>query len=364
MSKLFWGSVFIVGGVLLLLLQATSVFPAGLPFWPAVAVIFGVYLCLRALFRDRYPLRRRLSWIMLALGALVATWGIIDILHANGYTVWDGREAIGRSWPVILVAIGLGLIFGRSEDDEDGGPNGRGGGRKSGWLGAWETGDLARSLGPDWWGWHRDPPVVQRYMSRVGDVHIGRKPWRLDGAFELLHSVGDVRVDLTTAEISPGEHRVRIQSSIGEVVVLVPSNCSVKASASASIGSVQIFDEEREGWPAWLEESVSVPGSEVTLDIRVRTRIGSVSIRRVRSVQPSNGREHSAGGGHAAEKGGAADRAKPAGGENARGEQRTAEEAPASEEGAVEQGRAPDERRSTEQGGAPEERGKGEERAD
>lgn len=304
MSKLFWGTVLIVGGVLLLLLQVTPVFPAGLPFWPAVAVIFGVYLCFRAFLRDPYPLRRRFSWVMLSLGALIATWGLFDILHFNGHALLSGREAIGRSWPVILVALGLGLILGKSEDDWDDGPKGGGGGR---------------------WGWHRDPPAVLRYMSRVGDVHIGRKPWRLGGAFDLRHSIGDVRVDLTTADITPGDHHIRINSSIGEVVVLVPSNCSARVAAFTAIGSVQVFDESRDGLPAALKESIDVPGSDVTLYIRVRTRIGSVSVRRVPAARSASGN------GRAAEAGHAAGEAPPTGEVSSSDERRAAGESGASE---------------------------------
>lgn len=284
MSRLFWGTVFIVAGALFLL-QSTGVFHAGLAFLPVVAVIFGVYLALRALVPFPFRLGKRSSWLKLALASLIGVWGIFEILHANGYAALTGREAIGRSWPVLLLAIGLALVVGRPEDGDD--------------EGGWHPGRWRRELRREVWAWHHDwhrgwhgaGRGALRHVGRIGDLHVGRKPWRLDDGLEVRHSIGDVRVDLTTADIAPGEHPVRISSSVGEVVVLVPSNCSVRAAASALLGSVRVFDEDRDGSPAHLEKSIVVPDSDVTLDIRVRTRVGSVKIRRV----PTAGNEEGQG---------------------------------------------------------------------
>lgn len=259
MGKLFWGAAFIVTGTLFLL-QSAGVLQAGFAFWPLVSLIVGVYLVIRGFVSGLFSLREKSSWMKLAFGIWIGSWGLFETLHANGFVSVNGWEAVVRAWPVLLVALGLALVTGDLKIWFVAGPVEKRFGRQ----------EVDREL-----------RETQREMGRLGDIHLGRKPWRLDGGLDVNHSIGDVRVDLTTAEITPGEHPIQINSSIGEVVVLVPADCSVKASAFTTLGSIRLFDEEREGATVRFEKSVVVPDSDVTLDIKIHMRIGSVRVRRV-----------------------------------------------------------------------------------
>ena len=81
----------------------------------------------------------------------------------------------------------------------------------------------------------------------VGDLSYGRDPWSLEGDITLHTFVGDLKIDLTTAVIAPGTHRIEVSQGIGDTVVKVPDTVTVRARAGANIGTVEVLGEERGG---------------------------------------------------------------------------------------------------------------------
>lgn len=236
--RILWGVVLIVVGTLLAL-QTFGVLPVALPFWPIVWTIVGTYLVVDSL---RPMFRRGPSWIKLTLGLWIGAIGVADLLHTNGIITITGDDVWRLGWFVLLIGAGLALIFGEKRR------------------------------------------TSSKHCSRIngmGDLHFGREPWVLNRDLSIGHGMGDVRVDLTTAEITEGRHRVNVKVGMGEVVVLVPDNCHVRARASAGMGEVEIFGEGRDGVGVTLEKDVDVPDAASTLEIDARIRIGTVSIRRV-----------------------------------------------------------------------------------
>ena len=275
MSKLFWGSVLVVIGTLFLL-QSAGAFQAGLSFWPVALLILGLYVFLRGLVPGRFSVRRRPSWIRAALGIWIASIGLFETLYDNGLSSIDGRAAMGIIWPILLVGLGLsllvGAVFGQSSS------------RGSTVRGiSWARGNSQAMKHWSKWTWWLGPDHHSQpgHAGWIGDVHFGREPWKLDGPLDLRYKVGDIRIDLTTADIAPGEHDIAITSSIGEIYVLVPAECSIRAEASVAIGSVSIFDDERSGVSIGLVKSAPAQESVATLNISVHLRIGTVTVRRV-----------------------------------------------------------------------------------
>ena len=193
--------------------------------------------------------------------------GVFDILHANQITGLAGRDIWSAGWFVLLIGIGLALIFGNGRFEirtDKGGKWDRWGGWRSRWNWVFGPHDASTVIG-------------------MGDLYYGRKPWALDGDLTLRHRAGDVRIDLTTAEIKDGSHRVELAVGAGDVVVLVPDWCSANVRATVGVGNLDVFDEVRQGLKVSMEKSEVVPDATVTLHIDVRLGAGNLEVRRVPS---------------------------------------------------------------------------------
>lgn len=260
MMRILWGSAFILVGALFAL-QTFGVLPIILPFWPIVLTILGAYLFVRGLLPSPFRWRTDPAWFKMSLGVWLACIGVFDILHANGISALAGRDVWSVGWFILLIGAGLALIFG-----------GRNGNRRIKVGRGWHW-----IIGSDF----DDYPDV----LGMGDLHYGREPWFLDRQLTVKHAAGDVRVDLSTAEMAEGAHQVDVSVGAGEVVILVPDNCNANVRAGVGTGGIRIFDKRRDGIGVKLETSQHVADATVTLNINVRLKVGQVTVRRVPSRQ-------------------------------------------------------------------------------
>lgn len=58
--------------------------------------------------------------------------------------------------------------------------------------------------------------------------------------------VGDVKLDMTQAEIPPGETRLRLFGFIGDVEVELPADVAVSVSSTAFLSEVEVLDHKQE----------------------------------------------------------------------------------------------------------------------
>lgn len=245
MERRIWGFILILVGAAALV-QGTGVFHLGLAFWPVVLVLLGVML-VRFSFRH-WPA----AWLMLGLGLWVGGIGLFDILFNAGVTALKGADITRHAWPVLLVALGASIMFGRRAPL------------------------FKKGAG----SFHRGHGSCGRHL-RVGDLYQGREPWKLDGDLDLRHSMGDAVLDLTTAVISDGEHNIKVKMGIGELLIRLPDNVSTELETQVAIGSLQVLDEQRSGIGGLsLRREISVENSAVVLYIKARVGIGELNVVR------------------------------------------------------------------------------------
>lgn len=244
MNKRLWGILLIVLGGLALL-QGTGQYDFGLSFWPVVLAVIGISITIGSL--RRWPPR----WFGLAVGLYAGSIGVLNILHDAGVTSLDGQVVVEQTWPILLVAVGVSILFGGGSIFINFGHRGRHGYRM------------------------------------VGDMRYGQEPWRLDKDLTMEHGVGDVKLDLTTAEITDGEHRIRIKGGIGDMVVRVPDNVTVTVNAKTGIGDMVVLGDHRSGLGLSLSKEQVVSDSVVHIKIDAAQGIGNL---RVIASPPVGGR--------------------------------------------------------------------------
>jgi len=96
-------------------------------------------------------------------------------------------------------------------------------------------------------------PNTAWQVSLFGPVRRGSDWPGKDEEIWLL--IGDVRLDLSQAQIPAGETQVRIMSFIGNVRLWVPPGVGVSIDSTALISTVRAFGEKQESFvaPAHLE---------------------------------------------------------------------------------------------------------------
>ncbi|HYG57143.1 MAG TPA: LiaF domain-containing protein [Symbiobacteriaceae bacterium] len=232
MKRQVWGSVFTILGILALV-QALTSYNLGLAFWPVVLLLIG--------FGILWSSFRRLSWFGLAAGLWLFGIGLFDILNNAGVvTDIDGGYIFRSGWPVVLVAIGISMVFGK------------------------------RPLRITWDS-HSNSRII-------GDMRMGQGSWVLDGDLKMDHGIGDVKVDLTTATITDGVHFVRVHGGVGDVVIRVPDNVNVTANGTVGIGDLDVLGEHRSGFGCKAARKIVVPDSPVEIIVECELGIGDVDI--------------------------------------------------------------------------------------
>ncbi len=245
MTQKMWGFILLTLGILVLL-QVTGVYNLGLAFWPVVLVLLGIAIIWHSFGKGVF------SWVGLGLGLWVGGIGLFNILYNAGATALSGSDVARYGWPLILIALGLSIIFGNRFSEK----------------GCCFIGSTSCN--------HKKGSSSR--LHHIGDLYQGQRAWVLDQDMDLYHGIGEVVLDLTTAEIKPGTHKIFIKAGIGEVSIKVPDGVNVELEVSMGIGEINLFGEERSGFGGLsMKKVVEVPGAEATVNIEARLGIGEVN---------------------------------------------------------------------------------------
>jgi lia operon protein LiaF len=265
-----WGILFIVLGIVFLadkagvLMFDPVLFSPGV-LWPLVFVVLG-FGGVKKLFRGR------IAWWELFLVVL----GVSLSLHNTGYVGW--LNAI-PSWDLVgalfLIFLGLSITLPSRL-----------------WRKKWRVEVNAKhsegvhfELGTDdvidgiqSWKEAKKRNAVRRF---IGDVTIGRQPWRLKD-LDIWNAIGDVRVNLGTAHAEEGTYRVTIGGWVGDVRVLVPSSLPVLIQSDIRIGNIDVFGEKNSGTSHHVvHEDPGFQTASTRVVIEIDLKIGDVQVVRV-----------------------------------------------------------------------------------
>lgn len=230
--RLFWGSAFLLVGLLLLAsnlgyLQPFSVWGLWpiLIIWPALRLVFG-----HAFVAVVDHGRRERIWVGRSLGVrLVALWVLAgaaaQLLHNLSLIVYDWGFVAYWTLPVLLVGLGLAILTRP---------------RHEGWSFFHHTR----------WS-HADGDCCEgregSVSSFAGDVHLGRHPWDFKSPMRVDLWAGDIDIDLSTARFEPGMNTLYVSAWAADVDVKAPEGIDVVAEASCTAGQIDVFERCRSG---------------------------------------------------------------------------------------------------------------------
>lgn len=130
--------------------------------------------------------------------------------------------------------------------------------------------------------WNHDPNAQTR-SGFIGDIYLGQDYWELK-PMNISHFIGDTVLDLTKAQIMPGETVINISSFIGDVKVYLPNDLEIgiHVVSSAFVGDVAVLGNKEGG--IFKNVDVETPLFQETdkkIRLHVSTFIGDVRVTKV-----------------------------------------------------------------------------------
>ncbi|MEA4884094.1 MAG: LiaF-related protein [Clostridia bacterium] len=240
-------------------------------------------------------------------GGLIVIAGGLLLLNNFGITDVDVWSIIGRYWPLLIVAWGVGILLRPRCQQEDGGegsalPDSRVGGWIAVIVGllilSGTSGqtfiDLARLWGAFWalliilLGWS----LLRSAQSPVSSAPAGRTHWIVMSGLEQKQSgwelrsgsyvvvMGGADFDLRVANIPEGETYLDLTVMMGGIEIIAPLDLHVECEGSALLGGVGVFGQSTGGVIASRTFShKGAEGSTKTLRIRCRAMMGAVEVK-------------------------------------------------------------------------------------
>jgi len=116
------------------------------------------------------------------------------------------------------------------------------------------------------------------------DVHggVGERVYRPASADGLRDhyrvGVGRLVLDLRDTELTPGDHRVRVEAGVGQVLVLVPDDVCVSSTAHVGAGAAEVFQRESDGIDVKWDDPRDAPAATPRLIVDGDLGVGDFQI--------------------------------------------------------------------------------------
>jgi hypothetical protein len=112
------------------------------------------------------------------------------------------------------------------------------------------------------------PPGTTVDVRLLGDVK--RKGERTVVGEELWVLVGDVTLDLTEAQLLPGETTIRVYGLVGSLKVIVPEAMPLSVTSAAFLTSAKVFDHKSDTFLMpfeWASDGYAEAESRLSVDV-------------------------------------------------------------------------------------------------
>jgi len=209
-------------------------------YWPLLLIFWSF-----SLFEDFYKERRGkdkeirtfLPWGQLISGAVVLVIGIIylgrnlELFQVDLSLFWK------IFWPAIIILFGISLLRGRPSPQ----------GEKVQW-------------------------------AFMGGIDLGKTPFELKSG-SYLAFLGGVDIDLSNANIPPGETLLDLTAVMGGIDVKVPEDLNIICEGTALLGGIEFLKESTGGIIASKRVEYTPNEEDRVVRFQARTLMGGIEIK-------------------------------------------------------------------------------------
>jgi lia operon protein LiaF len=184
----------------------------------------------------------------LALGLLLIAVGVVTLAHGVGLIGFSFGDLLFRYWPLILIALGVFLLYQYNRGPAPGSAS-----------------------------------TVERieHDSIFGDFKLTQPGWRLRDV-RVSSVIGDMKIDLSKADIPDGETLIDLSAVVGDIDVWAPLDLPVALDARCTFVSLNHFGRKQD---VRLQRYTDTPADFTSSARRVRIRVdlvfGDLTLTRV-----------------------------------------------------------------------------------
>jgi lia operon protein LiaF len=183
-------------------------------------------------------------------GGILVTVGFLWLLNNTGAFEFDFGEMVSRGWPIIIIALGVWMLAGRS-------------GRRK----------LEVTVSPS-------GVVAEKFSHGLGEVELAPEAIDTHG-LEIKMGAGEVKLDLRQTRLESAENRVTVKVGLGDVRIEVPKDLPVCVDAKTGGGDLNLLGRESDGFAARLDfKDPGYDGAPRRLFLTIRIGLGDVRVRR------------------------------------------------------------------------------------
>jgi lia operon protein LiaF len=115
-------------------------------------------------------------------------------------------------------------------------------------------------------------------FKAFGDVKHSNYTGNIDGS-EISHFIGDVDLNLISAQFNSGTNHLSISSFIGDIKIVLPQDIPVEANCSSFLGDFHILGRKEDGiFHSVREKTPGYDTAEKKLQISCTSFIGDIKI--------------------------------------------------------------------------------------
>jgi predicted membrane protein len=255
--NMFWGLALLLVGLLLLASNLGYVEPFSVwGLWPILIIV----PTLKFMVGDSYVGigRHRGNRIRIRIGRslgarIIALWVLVgagaQLLHNIGLIPYNWGHVSYWTLPILLVGIGVAIMVHPKRRTWEW--------TQAGFDKAAFKASFYKNGGPipkppfSKTGGSCEPSFSEadgsNVSSFVGDLRFGARPWVFKSPMNLKLWAGDIDMDLTTAQFSPGDNFLTVKAWAGDLDIRVPHDIEVFVEARCGGGDLRVFDQYREG---------------------------------------------------------------------------------------------------------------------
>lgn len=213
--------------------------------YPTFFIIFGLMLIIRFLKRESF------SWIF---GSFLIIFGALLLLGRLDIISYQFRDII-KLWPLLIIYIGFSLFKNSNK-------------RKGSFFDRFSNNRFYNN---------------KNYGERfgVGGYEFKEPNWEVE-SMNLSRGVGDYYFDFTQALISDDEITIHLQSSIGNVHIILPENLEFKIESSVKVGKINVTGQKLKNFNkkiSYTTDKYNLVNKKINFFITLK--VGSIQIDRV-----------------------------------------------------------------------------------